>query len=86
MTTYEADEELMRGLRRLRVVEPDAERLERVRARGHAALLPRRQRAERRRTRSSIAARVLEPALVGGLSASYLLAILFVLLKVHRIL
>jgi hypothetical protein len=29
---------------------------------------------------------VLEPALVGGLSASYLLAMLFVLLRLHGIL
>ena len=86
MTMHEADEELLRRLGCLRVLEPDAARLERLRARCHATLLQRRHRAERRRTRAGFAARVLEPALVGGLSASYLLAILVVLLKLHGIL
>jgi hypothetical protein len=86
MTMHEADEELLRRVACLRVVEPDAARLERVRARGHAALLRRRQQAERARRRDGFSARVLEPALVGGLSASYLLAILFVLLRLHGIL
>lgn len=86
MTLHESEEDLLSRLACLRVAEPDAARLERVRARGRATLLQRRQRAERRRTRNGFAARVLEPALVGGLSVSYLLAILFVLLKVHGIL
>jgi hypothetical protein len=38
---------------------------------------------ESRRRRDGRAARVLEPALVGGLSASYLLAMLLVLFKLH---
>lgn len=86
MTIHEADEDLRRGLGCWRVLEPDAARLERVRARCHATLLQRRQQAERARKRDGFSARVLEPALVGGLSASYLLAILFVLLRVHGIL
>lgn len=79
MTMHE-DEELLRRLACLRLLEPEAARVERVRARCHAALLQRRQQAERPKWRDGFAARVLEPALVGGISASYLLAILFVLL------
>ena len=86
MTMHEADEKLLRSLGCLRVVEPDAARLQRVRARCHATLLRRRQQAERSRRRARFSARVLEPALVGGLSASYLLAMLFVLLRFHGIL
>jgi type VI protein secretion system component VasF len=83
---HEAEEELMRRLGSLRVTEPDAARRERVRSRCRTMLLQRRQRAERRRARRRLAARALEPALVGGLSASYVLAMLFVLLKLHGIL
>jgi hypothetical protein len=86
MTMHEADEELLRRLARLPVVEPDAARVERVRARCHVALLQCRQEADRQTRRDGFAARVLAPALVGGLSASYLLAMLFVLLRLHGIL
>jgi hypothetical protein len=86
MTINEADEELLRRLGSLRVLEPDAVRLERLRARCHATLRQRRQQAVRSRKRGGFAARVFEPAFVGGLSASYLLAILFVLLRLHGIL
>jgi hypothetical protein len=46
----------------------------------------RRQQAERRRRRDEFRSRVLEPALVGGLSATYLLMMVFVLLRLHGIL
>jgi hypothetical protein len=86
MTRREADEELLERLGGLRSLAPDAARLERIRARGHAALRERHARAQRRRSRARFAVRVVEPALVGGLSASYLIAILFVLLKLRGIL
>jgi type VI protein secretion system component VasF len=86
MTMHEADEELLRKMGSLRVLELDAVRLERVRARCHAALRQRRQQAERPRRRDGVSTRALESALVGGLSASYLLAILFVLLRLRGIL
>ncbi len=79
------DEELLRSLRDLHVAEPDAVRLERLRARCHASLLARRHQADLQRSRRAFAARVLEPVFVGGLSVSYLLAILFVLLRMHGI-
>jgi hypothetical protein len=74
------DDEILGELRRLRVAAPDVARMERVRARCHAALVRRRERTERRRERQRTAMRVLETALVGGLSAGYLTALLFVLL------
>jgi type VI protein secretion system component VasF len=83
MRMQEADDELMRRLGRLGVAEPDAVRLERVRSRCHAALLRRKQQAQRRRRRAQYAAQVLEPILVGGLSAGYLLMIVLVLLNVR---
>jgi hypothetical protein len=86
MTLHEAGDELLSRLGSLRVVEPDAARMERVRARGHATFVQRRQRAERPKRCEGFSARVLEPAFVGGLSASYLLAILFVLLRLRRML
>jgi type VI protein secretion system component VasF len=86
MTMHESDQELLRRLGCLRVLEPDAARLERVRARCHATLLRHQQQAERVTRRDRFSARVLEPALVGGLSASYLLAIVLVLLRLHGIL
>jgi type VI protein secretion system component VasF len=86
MKMHHGDEALLRSLGGLRVMEPDAARIERVRARCHAALLQRRRRAERQKNRGRVALRILEPVFVGTLSASYLLAILFVLLRLHRIL
>jgi hypothetical protein len=83
------DDDLLRRLRRLRVEEPDAVRLERVRARCHATLLRRQHQAERRNRRRAFVARVVswaEPTLVGGFSAVYLLAILFVLLRLRGML
>jgi hypothetical protein len=85
MKMENADDELLRSLRSLGVAEPDATRVERVRRRCHASLVQRRQRAERETRRAGFAARVLEPALIGALSASYLLAILFVLLRLHGV-
>jgi hypothetical protein len=86
MRMHHADEDLLGRLRALPVAQPDATRLEGVRARCHVMLQQRQERAERARPRVSFSARVLEPALVAGLSASYLLAILFVLLRLHGIL
>jgi len=83
MKTHDGDDELMRRLSELGIGEPDAIRLERIRSRCHAALLRRKHQAERRRRRARYAAQVLEPILVGGLSAGYLLMVLLVLLKVR---
>jgi type VI protein secretion system component VasF len=83
MNMPDVDEALLRRLSGLRVMEPDAARIERVRERCSAALLQRRQQAERQTKRDRFTARVLEPLFVGTLSASYLLAILFVLLRLH---
>jgi hypothetical protein len=80
MNLHRTDDELLRELRRLSVATPDAARAERVRARCHAAMLERREQTERRRRGQRMAVRALEPAVVGSLSAGYLLAILFVLL------
>jgi len=79
----DADDVLMRRLRTLRVQDPDAARRDRVRARCHAALTARHAQMERRRHQRQFVARVVEPVLVGGLSASYLLAMVFVLLRVY---
>ena len=86
MRMHDVDEDLLRRLSALPVAQPDAARRERVRARCHVTLQQRRERVDRARTRVSFSARALEPALVAGLSASYLLAILFVLLRLHGIL
>lgn len=86
MTMHEADEELRRAFASLRVHQPDAARQARVRARCHAALTARHAQAKRRRRRHDFIVRVAEAALLGGLSASYLLAIVFVLLRLHGVL
>jgi type VI protein secretion system component VasF len=86
MKMHQADDAQLRTLGYLRVMEPDAARFDRVRARCHATLVRRRQQAERRRRRDEFRSRVLEPALVGGLSATYLLMMVFVLLRLHGIL
>ena len=86
MKMHEVDEGGLHQLGGLRVIEPDAARLERVRARCHAALLQCRHQAERRSRREDFRSRVLEPTLVGGLSATYLLMMVFVLLRLHGIL
>jgi len=84
MKMHDGDDALLRTLGGLRVTEPDAARIERVRGRCHAVLLERRRRAERHKNRGRLALRMLEPVFVGTLSAGYLLAILFVLLRLHR--
>jgi hypothetical protein len=83
MNLQQTDDDILRALRRLPVVAPDVARIERVRLRCHAAMLERRERTERRRRRQHMAVHVVEVALVGGLSAGYLAAILFVLLGLH---
>lgn len=83
MNLHRTDDEILRELRRLPVAAPDGARLERVRARCHAAMLERRERTARRRRRQHMAVRVLELGFVGGLSAAYLLAVLFVVLQLH---
>ena len=86
MTMPEADDALIRRLRHVRVHDPDAARIDRTRARCDAALMARHAQAARRRRRQQFVARVVEPALLGGLSTSYLLAIVFVLLRLHGVL
>lgn len=85
MTMHDADDVVMRRLRTLRVHDADAARVDRVRARCHAALTERHAQAERRRRRRQFVVRVVEPALVGTLSAGYLLAMVFVLLRTYAI-
>jgi hypothetical protein len=82
MNSHESDD-ILSALRGLPAAAPDAARVERARVRCHAALLARRERIERRRNRGRMAARVAEPVLVGGLSVSYLVAILLVLIGLH---
>jgi hypothetical protein len=83
MNLHRTDDENLRELRRLPMAAPNVARIERVRARCHAALLERRERTERRRRRQHMAVRVVELTLVGGLSAGYLVAVLFVVLQLH---
>jgi hypothetical protein len=83
MKTHEGDDDLMSRLGHLGIAELDAMRFEGIRSRCHAALLRRRLLADRRRRRAQYAAEVLEPILVGGLSAGYLLMMFLVVLKVR---
>jgi type VI protein secretion system component VasF len=77
--------EILADLGRLPMAAPDVARLQDIRARCHAAIVDRRTRAERRAMRRQRIARVLEPALVGSLSAGYLVAILFVVLGFYGV-
>jgi hypothetical protein len=76
MTVDEEDDVMLRRLRRLPAIEPDAARAVRVRARCHATLERRRQRAEARSSSGGVLRLVIEPALVTGFCVSYLFALI----------
>ncbi len=83
MMSDEADEATLRRLRRLPVLEPDPARAERVRARCRDMLNRRQQRAERSTRPDRFTAVVLQPALVGSLGLSYLLAVLYDVIRLQ---
>ena len=75
MTFGDANDPMLRALRRLPDAAPDEAREARVRARCHAALERARRRRERP-ARGSTALQIVEAALVGGLCLLYLSAVL----------
>lgn len=77
MNPIDRDDAILRRLARLPRPEADAAHAARTRERCHAVL--RRQQAMAHRP--NLARRILEPALVGGFSVTYLLGILFDLLR-----
>ena len=74
--TVDEEDALLRRLKRLPAIEPDAARAERVRAGARATLERRRQRAEMRANSPRATRRVLEPALMAGFCVSYLFALI----------
>jgi hypothetical protein len=77
---------LERSLRQLPMIAPDPARADRLRARCLAELTARHRRAERAARRWDAAGRVLGPALVGGLCAIYLVAVIGNALRIHGVL
>lgn len=75
-----------RSLSQLPVIAPDPVRVDRLRARCRAELTDRHRRAQRAARQWSAAGRVLGPALVGGLCAIYLVAIIGNALRIHGVL
>ncbi len=82
MTSDAVDDRLLHDLQRLPIFTLNEERAERVRTRCHVAMARRRRRIERS-TRLSFMRRVLEPALIGGLSFVYLVAVILDALRLH---
>ena len=82
MTTPEADDPILRSLRRLQTLESDPVRAERVRMRCRATL-SRPRHAER--APAGLTALVLESALVGLLGLSFLVGIIFDVLHLHAV-
>jgi hypothetical protein len=80
----ESYDPLLRNLARLSILEPDASRTERIRARCHRAIA-RRQQAARIAPGASFTQLVLESALVGGLCLIYLSAVVLDVLRLHRL-
>jgi hypothetical protein len=86
MTTVDPDDPLLRNLRRVPMLSPDEARVERIRARCHAAIARQRVQLDRSARRAKFIARVLEPALVGGLGLIYLSAVIRDVLRLHGML
>jgi hypothetical protein len=83
MNVTDQDDPILRRLSRLPMPAPDAARARRVVERGHAVAARRRSRAL---ARHRFARRVVEPALVGGFSLAYLVALVHDLLRWHGVL
>jgi hypothetical protein len=83
MTTDNADEATRLWFSKLRVLEPDPARAERVRARCRDTLAGRQQRAEDSTSPDGVTAVVLQPALVGGLCLIYLLGVVYDIIRLH---
>lgn len=77
---------LDRSLRQLPMIAQDPVRVDRLRARCRAELTDRHRRARRAARRWDAAGRVLGPALVGGLCAVYLVAVIGNALRIHGVL
>lgn len=80
----ETDDLMLRHLRRLPSLEPDAARAEAIRARSRA-IIARRRRRPAHSGWGGLTAPVLERALVGGLSLIYLSAVVQDVLRLHGI-
>ena len=78
--------DIERSLRQLPRVAQDPVRADLLRARCCAELTDHHRRAERTAPRWDAAGRVLGPALVGGLCAIYLVAIIGNALRIHGVL
>jgi hypothetical protein len=83
MTADEGVDVGREGLQRLLTLLPDASRAERTRARCHAQLRRRRQRAASRTALAAYAWRVVGPALVGGVCILYAAALLTTTLRLE---
>ena len=81
--TDDADEATALWLSQLRVLEPDSARAERVRARCRAVIVTRQQHAEDSIRPDRVTAVVLQPALVGGLCLTYLLGVVYEVIRLH---
>jgi hypothetical protein len=81
----EADDRLMRHLRRLPVLEPAPERSARVRTYYHVALTRRQQAAAHSNRFARVTAFALESVLVGGLCLMYLTAVIQNVLRLRDI-
>ncbi len=86
MKIDELDDQLLGDLHRVPVLTPDQARLERVRARCHAAIARRQLEAERSARRVRFRACVLEPALGGGFCLIYLAGVFYDVLRFKGIL
>lgn len=84
MMADDADDVTARLLSRLRVLEPDSARAERVRARCRDIIAKRQQRAASPVRSDSLTAVVLQPALIGGLCLSYLLGVAYDVIRLYR--
>jgi hypothetical protein len=83
MMTDDADAATAMWLSQLRVLEPDAARAERVRARCRDTMVRRQQHAESSARPDRLTAVVLQPALIGGLCLTYLLGVVYEVIRLH---
>ena len=83
--TIEHDDALMRKLRHLALVEPEAARMDRIRVRCHDVASKREQRAKRVKAGGRVKGFLLELALVGAFSLVYLCAIMYHLLRLSAV-
>jgi hypothetical protein len=85
MSTHDRHDPLLHTVSRLRPLEPDSARAERVRTRCRARLNRSRRRSERVARITGLAVRVLAPMVVGSLGAMYIAALVGTTLRLHSV-